>query len=179
MKSNFLEKVGKNPKYKKAAIGEGVLMIYRLVLVALIAIIILGLSAIYYDYYIDVRNVEARILTKQVVNCLAPEGVVYLGELSGQEMKILDYCGIKNIERFYVKINISENNNQLALLQQGDSGAGWVREIFKNRDLEKLRAEIEKYEPGFFSWTYTINLIKGGKSIKSSMYVEVLVSHEF
>lgn len=161
---------------KSGAIGEGVLMIYRLVLVALIAIIILGLSAVYYDYYIDVRNVEARILTKQTVNCLAPEGVVDLGKLSGQEMKILDYCGIKNTERFYVKINISENNNQIALLQQGDSGAGWVREIFKNREMTK---NIEKYEPGFFSWTYTINLLKDGKSIKSSMYIEVLVSHEF
>jgi hypothetical protein len=169
-------KMMKDKINRHAAIGEGVLMIYRLFLVAIIAIIILGVSAIYYDYYIDVRNVEARILTKQVANCLAPEGVVDLKKLSSQEANILDYCGIKNTERFYVRVNIFENSKQVILLQQGDSGAKWVRQIFENR---KLTQNIEKYEPGYFNWTYTVNLLKEGKSIKSEMYVEALVSHEF
>lgn len=161
---------------KKGAIGEGVLMIYRMVLVAVIAIIIIGLSAIYYDYYINVRGVEARILTKQIVNCLAPEGIVDLAKITDESRtKILDYCKINHADRFYVRISVYENNNPI-VLQQGDSGLEWVKEIYKNKESVQ---DIKKYEPESFSASYNINLAKDGKLTKSFFSVEVWVSHEF
>jgi len=162
---------------KKAAIGEGILMIYRLFLVALIAIIILGVSAIFYDYYINVRDVEARIMAKQAVNCLAPEGVIDLNRIKAYEQGFLkDLCGINNLERFYVKVNVSESNNQVILLQQGDSGAAWIAELFKNKNLV---SKIEKYEPGHFKQDYPANLVRDGKSVRSNINVEVFVNNEF
>jgi len=162
---------------KKAALGEGVLMIYRLLLVTIIAIVILGISAIYYDYYIDVKNAESVIMAKDVVNCLAPEGVLDLAIVQGHENDFLDkICGISNLERFYVGVNISSAENQLVFLKQGDNAAIWAKEIYKK---SSLTGKIGKYEPGQFSWNYTINLLKDGQYTKSKMNVEVLVSYEF
>ena len=52
---------------KRAAAGEAVWMIYRMIIVAVIAFIVLGLSFFAYDYYLDVRDVEAGVLTRQGV----------------------------------------------------------------------------------------------------------------
>ena len=162
---------------KKAAIGEGILMIYRLFLVAIIAIIILGVSAIFYDYYINVRDVEARIMAKQTVNCLVPDGIIDLNKIKSYEQNFLkDLCGINNLDRFYVTVNVSENNNQVILLQQGDSGAAWIKDIFKNKNLV---SKIEKYEPGQFNRDYPANLVREGKSVRSNINVEVFVNNEF
>jgi len=161
---------------KKAAIGEGILMIYRLFLVAIIAIMILGLSAIFYDYYINVRDVEARIMAKQAVNCLVPEGNIDFNRIKNYEQKFLkDLCGINNLDRFYVKVNVSEGNKQLILLQQGDSGMAWIKEIFKNKN---LASKVEKYQPGQFNQNYPANLIREGKSVRANINVEVFVNNE-
>jgi hypothetical protein len=95
---------------KHAAIGEGIINIFRIILIALIALVILGSSAVIFDYYINVRSLEAQILVNQVTRCLAPNGVFDASKIEKQagEMKVdvnynlLDYCGIENKKRFYV-----------------------------------------------------------------------------
>lgn len=151
-------------------------MIYRLFLVAIIAITILGLSAMFYDYYIDIKNAEAQIMAKNVVNCLAPGGVFDLAKVQGHEKDFMEsVCKIDNLDRFYVKVNVSFSGNQAVLLQYGDYGAVWTKELYKKSTLTK---QIEKYEPGQFNWNYTINLLKEGKSIKSNMNLEILAGSE-
>lgn len=160
---------------KKAAMGEGILMIYRLVLLTFIALIVFGLSAVYYEYYIDIRGSEAGILGKDIVNCLAPQGVFVNVPLEYQN-KILDYCGIKNTARFYVNVSVLRVDNSLfTSLQQGDSGAKWVKDINPNL----LQGEAKTYVPGVFSKDYPIILIGAdGKTNDGKLNVEVLVSHE-
>jgi len=171
---------------KKAVAGEGILMIYRLILVTFIALVVLGLSAVFYDYYIDVRDVEARIMAKQVVNCLAPDGIFDLGKIAGNEDKIMEYCGFdKNeLKRFYVSVVVNdESGKEIKKLQQGDSGALWVKQIYEN----KKGGSIAKYEPGVFPKEneknyfsiVLFNFENSEKKINGKLIVEVLVQHEF
>jgi len=163
---------------RRGVAGEMLLTIYRLVIVAMIAFFVLGVSAFVYDYYLDVRDIEARILTKKVVNCLAPEGVLDLSRFEGKEDKILDFCGIRNVERFYVKVDVSDGE-KLAVwtFQQGDSGIEWIKKLFENPANVK---NLEKYNLGFDSKHYSINVLKtNGEKIKSVLDIEVFVGHEF
>jgi len=174
-------KIVKIKSNKKGVAGEGLLTIYRLVLISLIALIILGLSAVFYDYYLDVRDVEARVLAKQIVNCLASEGILDLDGFSddkeNKENALLDYCGIKNTKRFYVKVNVTDFlGDDIRVLEQGDSGVMWVKEIFEG----KAKTEkIAKYEPGYFAGNYSVVIENEGAKINGEIFVEVLVSHEF
>lgn len=151
---------------KKAASGEMLIMIYRLVIVTLMAFIIIGTSAVVYDFYIDVRDTEARIMAKHVLDCVAPGGKVDLTKIpKDSEDSILDYCGFldEQAERFYVKVEVEGTT-----LKQGDSGKAWIRDFFEGRG--EAKDEIAKYEPGYFSETY--RSVNGGKKIK----LEVLVA---
>jgi len=152
-------------KNKRAAIGEGVLMIYRMLLVMIIAIIIIALGSFYYDYDINVRNAEAQIMSKQIVNCLSPSGVLNLDLVKGKENAVLDYCGFdkKQLGRFYVMVNVSdESGKEIGILQEGDSGKTWIQNIFKRTGT----TDIQKYEPGYFSWNYVSNIVYSSNSIQ-------------
>ncbi len=153
-------------KPKRSAVGEGVLMIYRIILIAIIAFVVLGTSAVVYDYYVDVRGIEARIMAKQVVNCLEPQGsLVSVPDLS--KTKILNFCGIKNTERFYVQINVSDLR-----FEQGDSGALWIKQMFDtNKDGTK---NIKKYEPGYYFDEFDVNY----NNQKTKLKIMVLVNNE-
>ncbi|MBM3234495.1 hypothetical protein FJZ19_05390 [Candidatus Pacearchaeota archaeon] len=95
---------------KRSAIGEGIINIYRILLISIIALIILGSSAVIFDYYINVRSLEAQVLVNQLVRCLAPDGIVDISQIEKQadarkidlKYNLLDYCNIQNKKRFYV-----------------------------------------------------------------------------
>jgi hypothetical protein len=170
-------------KSKKAAIGDSVIMIYRLVLVTVIAFIVLGVSAIYYDYYIDIRSVEAVIMTKQTVNCLAPEGVLDIARFKVTP-DLLEQCGIKNNGRFYAEVSLSyafldDNQEKTLTLVHGDSGVMWVKEVYdlssgKTLSLEKLR----KYKPGYWESKYPVNVLSGDRVGRGMIFIKMLVSPE-
>ncbi len=163
-----------NRMRKKADMAEGLLTLYRIVIISVIALVILGVSAVFYDYYLDIRDSEAMILTRDVVNCLAPEGVFDFNFPADKEKKVLDYCGIKNIDRFYVNITISDESD-VKILEQGDSGVLWIYEIFKNKEAVK---NIAKYKIGYFNENYDIFVLKNNVKEKGKMQVEVLVNAE-
>ncbi len=151
---------------KKGVMGEGILMIYRLMLISFIALVVLGVAAVFYDYYVDVRDVEARIMAVNVVNCLSPNGMFIANNFEGYENKILEYCGIYNSGRFYINVSVSGKK-----YKDGDSGLLWIREMYVNTAGES----VKKYEPGYFSEVYPV--IVDGQDEK--LNIEVLVNHEF
>jgi len=162
---------------KNAVLGEGVMMMYRMLLVSFIALVILGVSSVFYAHYIDVREAEAMILTKVVVDCISPEGVLDLDEISGKS--VLDYCGFDEdeIERFYVGVFVyDEEGKGIGDLSQGDSGAKWVLDIYKK---QQVASGIKKYEPGYFPWEYPVFVLSGGERINGTVKTEVLVNDEF
>jgi hypothetical protein len=159
---------------KKGELGEGIMMIYRLVLITIIAVVVLGMSAIFYDYHINVRNEEATILTKKVVNCVSPEGVVFLDNIP-EENFFSEYCGVNNVdERIFIGvtfIDIGNTGDIVAEFSQGDSGIGWIKSF-------DLAGRLEKHRYGQSRKSYLVVLIDNGIKKDVLMRVEVLVSHE-
>tara|TARA_Y100000310_G_scaffold286519_1_gene310773 strand:- start:4560 stop:5072 length:513 start_codon:yes stop_codon:yes gene_type:complete len=166
---------------KKGVMGEGIFMIYRLMLITFIALIILGVSSVFYTHYIDVRDAEARIMAREVVNCVASESLVDLSKFPADiKNNFLINCGFdgKEVERFFVKVNITDDLfNSIRILSYGDSGALWVKELFKKKF--ELKGEILKYEPGYFIENYSVSILKDQEKINGKIIVEVLVSDEF
>jgi len=196
-----------NLKNKKGATGEAILMVYRIILVSFIALIVLGTAAIFYNYEIDVRNVEARILAKKVLGCLAPLGELDLDKIDEKDSKnILDYCGIKNTGRFYVSATVYhlERREILKKLEHGDSGIVWVKDILdesgqpiteilpvpievelgimQRKDLGEFNyptdfKELELYRPGYISGIYPLFVLDSGKKTNAKLYMEVVVAY--
>ena len=163
-------------------------MIYRLILISFIALIILGLSAVFYDYYLDVRDAEARIVAKEVVNCMAPDGVVDLSKFADveNENNLLEFCGFDKSElnRFYIDAEIMVGGDVVKKIEQGDSGSAWVYELFL-KDIKQgteKTAKIAKYKPGhFFNQDLKVSVLESGSEEKKSgnIKLEVFVNHEF
>lgn len=149
-------------------------MMYRLALVAFVAFAVLGVSSVFYAHYIDIRDVEAVIMTRNVVDCITPEGVFNLSSVDGE---ILSYCGFSDDEvgRFYVRVNVSDEKGDVVEFSQGDSGAMWVKEIF---DRGKAAVGIEKYEPGYSDRVYDVIILNDSVRSYGKIEVEVLVSDE-
>ena len=161
---------------KCGILGEGILMMYRLALVAFIAFVILGVSSVFYNHTIDVRDAEAVIMTRNVVDCLAPEGLVDLGEFGEEEsVGVLSYCGFggKGIDRFYVNVDVIDEGGEVVSLSQGDSGAKWILEIY--RGLDSVTEDLRKYEPGYSKRSYDVIVLDGEESGYGKVEVEVLV----
>ena len=163
-------------KDKRAIIGEAILMVPRLLLITFIAFIILGASSIFYANYIDIRDVEARIMTREVVNCIVPGGVVNLDKF--KDVKLLNYCGFgeDEVDRFFVRAIVKDSGGEEVLkIVHGDSGILWVRDFFESK-AKRVAEGIGKYRPGYFNETYPLKILDGGDG---SIEVEVLVSNEF
>lgn len=174
---------------KKAQMGEAIYMMYRLLMVSAVAFAVFGVSAFYYDYHVNVRSAESVILTREVFDCLAPEGVLNL-DIIGEESydKILSYCEISGPERFYVGVNVLDGSGKrIEKLDQGDSGTLWVKDLFGkaasagNNLLGDNKVDLknmEKFNPGYFNSTYPVFVIKDGDKISGNIKTEVLVNYE-
>ena len=162
---------------KRGALGEGIMMMYRLALVAFIAFTVLGVSSVFYAHYIDVRDAEAVVMTRSVVDCVAPGGVVDLSAFE-EGVGVLSYCGFgsEEVERFYVGVVVDDGENVLELAQ-GDSGAMWVLDIYEN--IGKVGEDLRKYEPGYSKRDYVVLVLNGDVERAGKIEVEVLVSDEF
>jgi hypothetical protein len=165
---------------KKGVFGEGILMIYRLVLIALIAMIVLGTAAVYYDYYIDIRDVEAAVLAKQSINCLAPEGVLDLSRFEGKEGNFLEVCGIGgDLDRIYARARVREGSStsDLKVYEFWDSGMEWIRSIYTS-DV------ATKYKLGSFGdvggvRSFKTRILNNGVESDGVIIMEVFIGHEF
>ena len=161
---------------KKAAMGEWIIMIYRLLLVSIIAFVILGISSVFYAHYIDIRDVEARVLAREIVECVSPDGVLDLDVFPKNDRKnILSYCGFGESERFYVELNVYFSGKDVKL-SQGDSGLLWVLDVFED---DRVSEGLRKYEPGYYNWSYPVWVLDGGNKFEGEVIGRVLVSDEF
>ena len=163
---------------KRGAMGEGILMIYRLLVVSFVAFIILGVSSVFYAHYINVREVEAKILTREVVECISPDGLLDLDNIPEEDRQnILSYCGFgtEDVERFYVEVNVEGPPEDIKLFQ-GDSGAFWVLGLFEEDSESK---GFNKYKPGLYESEYPVAVIRDGNKSEGSLKTKVLVKDEF
>jgi len=161
---------------KRGDAGEMVMMLWRLFLIAIIAFTVLGVSSFIYSYDINVRDVEARIMTRNIVNCLVQDSVMDVSNVSGNDemlYSIISYCGyFGDLGRYYVRVEVTEADGKGFLLVQGDSGAKWVREM--SQDIKNY----ELYSPGRYRYIYDVSLKKDEGEVSSGgkITVEVLVN---
>ena len=168
-------------KDKGGQMAEGIYMMYRLLMVSLVAFIVFGASSFVYSYYIDVRDVEARILAREVVDCLIDDGVL---DLSG---KLLGGCNFVKNDKFYVGVEVFRDGDSIKEFSEGDSGALWVRDLFGKaggltgndvfNDAANSVESIAKYEPGYYNVDYSVVILKDGKELEGIMKLEVLVNY--
>jgi hypothetical protein len=157
------------------ALPSGIFMMYRIVIITVIALTVLGLSVVFYSYNFNVKDVEARILTRNVLYCLTPEGYADMGDLTNEDTKynLLSYCGYSgDLDRVYVYVEFNGGSlSEPLILQSGDSGSVWVKEIARRSN------EFARYVPGYYSQNYEINvLMNDGSDIETiNVFVEVYV----
>lgn len=159
---------------KKAVMGETVLMMYRLVLISLIAFAVLGISTIFYAHYINVRPAEAIIMTRQITDCFTLENRNFE---EVEEGKVLLFCGYDEAEtkRFFVKVDFADSSgNLIKSTYQGDSGAEWVKTLYEEQ--KKSTESIKKYAPGYYTLESPLFDKNTGREL--NIKVEVLVSNE-
>ena len=175
---------------KCGQMAEGILMIYRLSMVTLVAFIVFGAASISYSHYIDVRDAEARILAREVADCLSPNGVLDLDKIPKENYNnIFSYCKISQDERFYVGVEaVDSSDKKIIKMHQGDSGALWAKKLFNETATtansllgwdEKNIEKIKKFNPGYYQFKYPVFILENGKEIEGSIKMEVLVNHEF
>ena len=167
---------------RRGVMGDVVEMIPVLILICAIAFVVFGMSSTLYSYDISVRDAEARLLARGVVDCLAGEGVLDLDSALASE-GVLDYCGFRESERFYVGVQILDfGGGKVGFLEEGDSGLLWVRDLFEkagSADIENERVKkIINYAPGYFSGGYLVRVLDSGSYVDGRVELEVLVNHE-
>lgn len=165
-----------NKSNKRGQMGEGIFFIYRLVLITLIAFVIFGISSVFYNHEIDVRDAEAVLMARTISNCLSPNGVLNLDGISNRG-ELFSYCGLSESDRYYVGVDILVGDEKLERLYEGDSGSLWIKELFEGVDVDELGV-AGKYKPGYFSYEYPSFVLKDGKKFEGKINVEVLVNYD-
>lgn len=160
-------------------------MIYRVLLICIVAVGVFGLFAISYEYYVDVRDAEAVILAREVSSCLVGDGVLRLGDFDEDE-DVLSYCDFDEDERFYVGVNVSNSSGDLMMLESGDSGALWVRDLFdkvdeisgKGGEVADNIDEIVKSNPGYYLLEHEVVVLVDDETKLGKIEIEVLVKSD-
>lgn len=169
--------------------GDVVEMIPVLVMLAVIAVVVFGISVKYYDYDISVRDAEARLVGISIEECLSESGVLNLDEISESAVdEVLVYCGIKGENRVYVGVEVLDSSgDNVASFSEGDSGSLWVRELFDRAAAtgnvvsglnSKSVEKIVKYKPGYFEFEHPVVVFREGNDFDGVLKVEVLVNYE-
>lgn len=161
---------------KRGQMAEGIHMMYRLLMVSLVAFVVFGAGSFVYTYYIDVRDVEARILAREVVECLVEDGVLDLrGQLFGE-------CEFVSDGRFYVGVEVWEGDELRAEFSEGDSGALWIRDLYgkvvaTGKSVTGVEG-IAKYDPGYYEVNYSVVVLNDDGRFDGRMKMEVLVNYD-
>lgn len=144
--------------------SEMIFMIFRVIIISIIGLVILGLNAAYYNNELDIKETESYILNRNIYDCLVHN--FNLKEIPLEyKNRILEFCGYedKYVDRIYVKIEVDGNFEY----QQGDSGKMWIYDIAKSGNKYQSKLTVV---PGFTEKKYSTR--------NSEIKIEVLVLDE-
>ncbi len=161
---------------KRGQLGFSIITIYRVLIIIVISVVILGVSSLVYSHHINIRDSEAMILVKEISDCMVSDSVVDIEKLNKVE-NIFEYCGFseKEMERFFVSVSVKVNGKEVFEIEGGDSGLLWVRDIFMGKSDTGF---IDKYEPGNFKWYYSAWVLENGIEKEGVVFVEVAANVE-
>jgi len=106
---------------------EKILSVYWFAVLFIIAAAIVYMVILFYGKPYDIREIEARILTNQIADCLAEEGYLKENVLGNPEFKnnflgkchldfnVEDTYGWKELEQYYIRIKFYDFSQNLDL----------------------------------------------------------------
>lgn len=157
-------------------------MIWRLLIISLVAVAVFSVSAIFYNYEIYVRDAEAKIMAREISDCLTGGGILNLDDILEEDYdNIVSYCGFDFSNRFYVGVNVLDSSGEeIVRFYEGDSGSLWVRELFSvtNKAIFGNEVNVNKYNPGYFKFEHSTFILSDGVRKEGKINVEVLVNHD-
>lgn len=177
---------------KVGATGFGILTLYRILLVSVVALVVFFLSGLFYTYYIDVRTGEAKLISRGLADCLFGDGLFVIGSVDGENLP--EFCGLKGeLNRVYVRArfyNFSDVSRRVSFpgeyldathltkpiysIEWGDSGVLWVRDFLSHAG----RGAQKKYVPGLSVEGYRVVLKKNRDFLEGYVLMEVAVGDE-
>jgi len=163
---------------KHAATGEGILNIYRMLIVTIIALVILGSSSLFYNYYIDIRSVESVIISKQVINCLAPDASLsldFMGSFQDAMKEKLSKCNLISESR-YLRIMLffdSDPKRELSAVF-GNTALNTI----KSSSSGTVKSVNARYFPGCASEQYRIIIGENSNKLDGVLNVEACFPYD-
>lgn len=97
-----------NKLNKKAQLGHGITWLWKFLLLILVFGGTIGIVILHYSKQIDIRKAEAAAISRKIMECIAPEGI--LNKLDQQTIK---ECLSFNEEEIY--LNISTENQTVEI----------------------------------------------------------------
>jgi len=162
---------------KGEALGSSILMMYRIFIIIVVSVVVLGLSSLVYPHHINTRDSEAMLLTREISDCVISESVVDVTALR-LEQSVFEYCGFNDdeMESFFVSVVVKADGVDDFRIDGGDSGLLWIKDVFSgSADTEA----IERYKPGRFKDVYDVLVLDGSAQEKAGkLSVEVVVNAE-
>ncbi len=172
------------PIGRRGQVADGISTMYRLFMVLVVAFAVFSLGGVFYKYNINVRGVEARILVRNVVSCLAPEGVL---DLSGGMKDKLGKCGISDGKRLYVAVDVLDSSGkEISKFNRGDKGALWIHDLFGKvvtsgkaiLGVRENTGDIQKYQPGYYKNSFPVFILHDGRRFSGNLSVEAFVNYD-
>ena len=163
---------------------DKVISVYWFVILAMIAAAVVIMTAAFYNAPYDVREVEARLLTNKIADCISKGGEVsnyVYGGVFKQEFsdKILEICGI-NLEvedtfsetQYYINVRFYSANDPTTLIFGVEKGNLNYISSCNIQDDEEFKKLAQCYEGKFYavkgSEQFLIKITTAvGKSIKN------------
>lgn len=161
-----------------SATGESMIVMYRLFILGFIVFVVLGISSGIYDYEVNVRDRDAMLLTRAMMDCLIVDGVLDLDSLNEEARKnAFSFCGFEEeeMERFFFSMEVNDDIHEIDKLIAGDDNLFWIRKIYTS-DLKT--DSIKAYEPGYFNGVFDIIVLKNEIKLKGNIRIEVIVKSE-
>lgn len=139
---------------KKAQIGYGLTWLYKMVLIVVIAGGIVFVILNHYSRNIDVRNMEASVISQKIATCIAPNGI--LKEFSNASIQ---KCISIDEQEIYINTSLKNDN-----LEFGDDF------LLKLCQAMEQKVKVENY-PACLHSSYMI--LEGGKAEKLTIFIAI------
>lgn len=162
-------------KIKKAeSTSETIIMMYRLLLLTIIVLTIMGISNMVYTHTINVKDPESFVLSKKIINCIVNSPGFQINDIKeNYNSNILKYCNFKYkneteiYNKYFIRLDlIQEDSNETILY--GDDGKSWVNEILKNSPNQN---NLDSYKQGYSN--INTNLILNQKQTELNLEVYI------
>jgi len=145
---------------KKAQIGHAMTWLWKILLLVLVLGGVVGIVVAHYSRQVDVRDIEASVISRKLVECIAPNGI-YSEELTSEKIKS---CLPINEDESYINISVENKNYEL--------GKNYLATLCEALE-KKLKVTVY---PSCSSSEYIISKQIGDKIVPSKLTIFVAIS---